>query len=313
MKEYLRFTKKELLGLIVLMILILLFAVFPFLQTTTKEKRPDKKSNALSIDTLNITGLPAGNEPAAAAPAQITHSLRNKPYTSAAPVKSILFKFDPNTLDEEGWQQLGLRNRTIRTIINYRNKGGRFRRVEDLQKIYGLRKETFERLRPYIIIAAQPRYTSSFSSPAVKVYPRKAQRPIDINTADTSAYKTLYGIGSKRAARIVRYREKLGGFYSIRQVGETYGVRDSTFQKIKPYLLLHEVRIKKININSASYEELNAHPYISSKLAYLIVKQRRAAPLTSSEALQALVAQTKDVFEKLEPYIQIEATETRKH
>ncbi|WP_018627788.1 helix-hairpin-helix domain-containing protein [Niabella aurantiaca] len=310
MKEYLRFTKKELLGLIVLMIAILLFAVFPFVDTTKKDRLSNEKNNTLPIDTIHPTEPPSVNEQAETGQAQITYDRHNRPNTPSAPaIKATLFNFDPNTLDENGWRQLGLRKRTIRTIINYRNKGGRFRKTEDLLKIYGLRKEAFERLRPYIVIAAQPRHAPSFSASAVRIYPRKAQQPIDINTADTSAYKALYGIGSKLAARIVHYREKLGGFYSIRQVGETYGVPDSTFQKIRPYLLLHEPRIKKIDINTASYEELNAHPYISSKLAYLIVKQRRATPLTSSEALQALVAQTKDVFEKLEPYIRMEATE----
>jgi DNA uptake protein ComE-like DNA-binding protein len=61
---------------------------------------------------------------------------------------------------------------------------------------------------------------------------------IDINSADTTSFIALPGIGSKLAARIINFRDKLGGFYSVAQVGETFGLPDSTFQKIKQYLKL---------------------------------------------------------------------------
>ena len=97
---------------------------------------------------------------------------------------------------------------------------------------------------------------------------------IDINTADTSAFISLPGIGSKLAARIVNFRDKLGGFYSIDQVGETFGLPDSTFQKIKQYLKLENTSIKKININTATVDELKAHPYIKYSVANPIIAYR---------------------------------------
>ena len=68
---------------------------------------------------------------------------------------------------------------------------------------------------------------------------------IDVNTADTTAFISLPGIGSKLAARIITFREKLSGFYSVEQIGETYGLPDSTFQKIKQYLKLDNASVKK--------------------------------------------------------------------
>src|SRR6185436_20843184 len=97
---------------------------------------------------------------------------------------------------------------------------------------------------------------------------------IDINTADTTAFISLPGIGSKLAVRIVTFREKLGGFYSVLQIGETFGLPDSTFQKIKQYLKLENTTIKKININTATVDELKAHPYIKWSIANPIVAYR---------------------------------------
>ena len=81
---------------------------------------------------------------------------------------------------------------------------------------------------------------------------RKPLSPIDINLADTTAFIALPGIGSKLADRIVRFREKLGGFYSTEQIGEVYGLADSVFQKIRSLLLMKPFQVKKININTCN-------------------------------------------------------------
>jgi competence protein ComEA len=157
--------------------------------------------------------------------------------------KGELFYFDPNTISTEGWQRLGLRDKTIHTIRNYLDKGGHFKKPEDLQRIYGLFPNEFERIAPYIKIETTDETNSSKiftgkslteDTPAKKYTSRYAV--IDINSSDTTAFISLPGIGSKLAARIINFREKLGGFYSVTQVGETFGLPDSTFQKIKQYL-----------------------------------------------------------------------------
>ena len=151
-----------------------------------------------------------------------------------------MFYFDPNTLSKEGWQKLGIRDKTIKTIENYLSKGGHFRKPEDLQRVYGLRKNEYERLAPFIKIQPESKEHTeknfaAKNSSAENHVPLKSYRslPVDINSADTSAFIALPGIGSKLAARIINFRDKLGGFYSIDQVRETFGLPDSTFQKIK--------------------------------------------------------------------------------
>jgi competence ComEA-like helix-hairpin-helix protein len=228
--------------------------------------------------------------------------------------KGQLFYFDPNTLPTEGWQKLGLRDKTISTIQNYLSKGGKFRKAEDLQRIYGLFPNEFDRIAPYIKIESGDE-TNGYKDFAEKT-PNEKQPPktyatryvvVDINIADTTALIALPGIGSKLATRIITFRDKLGGFYSVAQVGETYGLPDSTFQKIKQYLKLENIPIRKININTATIDELKAHPYIRYSLANPIIAYRNQhGAFAKLEDIMKVMVVTDEVFNKIAPYITIQ-------
>ena len=220
--------------------------------------------------------------------------------------KSELFYFDPNTLDRDGWTRLGVKDKTVNIIQNFLAKGGQFRKAEDLSRIYGISPNEFARLHPYIRIEKSfP--SNSFQHSATQRNPnKKTPVPIDINLADTTAFIALPGIGSKLAARIITFREKLGGFYSVDQVRETFGLPDSTFQKIRPLLSLGNAPIKKININTATLEELKSHPYIRTAIAKSIFAYRNEHGLfTKVEDLKNVIAVTEEVFIKLENYMEL--------
>jgi len=230
--------------------------------------------------------------------------------------KGELFYFDPNTISGSGWKRLGLRDKTIQTIEKYLNKGGHFYKPDDLQKIYGLHKDEFERLAPYVKIEASTS-KSKEKEELVSIKSKDETQPsktsvsrytaIDINTADTSAFISLPGIGSKLASRIVTFRDKLGGFYSIEQVSETYGLPDSTFQKIKQYLKLDNSSVKKININTATLDEMKAHPYIKFSIANPIVAYRTEHGVFSKiEDIKKVMAVTDDIYKKIAPYLIIQ-------
>ncbi|HMK26573.1 MAG TPA: helix-hairpin-helix domain-containing protein, partial [Chitinophagaceae bacterium] len=130
---------------------------------------------------------------------------------------------------------------------------------------------------------------------------------IDINSADTTALIALPGIGSKLAARIINFRDKLGGFYSVTQVGETFGLPDSTFQKIKQYLKLENTSTRKININTATVDELKAHPYIRWSLANPIVAYRNEhGPFSKVEDIKKVMAVTDEIYNKIAPYLAVQ-------
>lgn len=156
--------------------------------------------------------------------------------------KRELFVFDPNTLNEEGFIKLGLSQKTAHTLINYRSKGGYFKTPEDIRKIYGLSKTDADRLIPYIKIASannKPTETPKFEQPVTKTQ-SSSYKKININTATAEDWKAFPGIGDVIGNRIVKFRTSIGGFKTIDQVGKTYGLSDSVFQKIKPYLYLSD-------------------------------------------------------------------------
>jgi DNA uptake protein ComE-like DNA-binding protein len=228
------------------------------------------------------------------------------------------FAFDPNTIDARAWEALGLGKRVINNIQRYLAKGGRFHRKEDLQRIYGLSSQLYDELMPYVRIAGQQYKPDTFRHHARQV-PREQEEGgrrkayskrlplLDINTADSALWESLPGIGPVLAARIVKFREKLGGFYSISQVGETYGLADSAFNKIQASLRLHTVSLKKIDLNLIDEKSLAQHPYIRYKLARLIVLYRsNHGPFRQPEDLLGIPLVDDSIYRKIEHYIKTE-------
>lgn len=208
------------------------------------------------------------------------------PSMAETPIKNELspavaegFPFDPNTASEAELFRLGLPNRTVQSILHYRDKGGQFRKKEDLEKIYTLNAEDYARIAPFATFLGAASTASSSPAVAYAGFGTQAKKtgeigPVDINTAGVDVWRTLPGIGEIRARQLVSYREKLGGFVSVDQVAEMRGLPDSIFQNIKTHLVWNAGALNKINLNEASMEELDAHPYISRRQAELIVAYR---------------------------------------
>lgn len=335
-KGFFSYTRKERTGIIVLVCLILATIIVPsFLPSPVMEV-----DNA-SFEQLRAQLARLESEHPVTTDSVAVASGYHRAYTGhEEPRSAALFRFDPNTLPAADWERLGIRARTATTIRNYVSHGGRFRRPEDLYKIYGLAKEEAERLMPYVNIPEsdqfaskanatreQGRYsTESYATPPEttggqrtppytrnrdKVAPGKFQSgsmpaTIDINAADTSAFIALWGIGSKLAARIVNFREKLGGFHRVDQVGETYGLPDSTFQSIKDKLQCPQPVLRTININTADADLLDQHPYISRSQAYAIVRYREQhGSYQAVDQLLQITILTSDNLEKMRPYLTV--------
>lgn len=300
-KEYFVFTKKERSGILIMLACILVVGVLPFVLTPAYQPPDPEILNAFKNDLARLEQ----NEPMDSSDtAQVRIDQKNQ---SASSLK--LFQFDPNTIGREGWQQLGLPEKLISTIEKYKSKGGRFYKPEDLGKIYGLRKELYEKLLPYIIIeknTAQKNHPEP-QTPENNKVERKAEIPkVDINLADTGTLVKLPAIGSKLAARIVLFREKLGGFYSVQQIAEVYGISDSAFKVIEPHLVMGNTALAKININTAEYEVLKSHPYIKGQLAAAIIQYRKQhQSFKSIEALKQIHLLTDALYTKLAPYLEL--------
>lgn len=137
-------------------------------------------------------------------------------------------------------------------------------------------------------------------------YPKKKNEPIDINSATTEQWETLSGIGPVLSERIVKFRDGMGGFYKVEQVGETWGLPPETFEKIKPLLLI-ETPQKRVSINSITAEELADFRFISLKEAKVVIRYREQnGPFQSVKDLEKVVVLESDQIAKLEPYISFE-------
>ena len=310
--DYFTFTRKERTGIICLLLLIFIFLSLPFFFSyfITKPKndttRFEKEIGALNIKQLDSTDKYA-NRNFDENNYQNYYQPSEKNYYAKQP-KGELFYFDPNTLSAEGWVKLGVREKTANSIQKYVSKGGKFYKPEDIGKIWGLHEDEIKKLMPYVKIAARTEPGNAYfkNTEPYKIYdkPKSKIENIDINTADTSALIALPGIGSKLANRIITFREKLGGFYKIEQVAETYALPDTVFEKIKNRLLITNTSIKKLNINTATVDELKAHPYLRYTIANAIVQYRlQHGAFAAISDIKKIMMITDEIFNKAEPYL----------
>lgn len=128
---------------------------------------------------------------------------------------------------------------------------------------------------------------------------------IDINTANPENLKRVRGIGEVLSKRIVNYREALGGFYDKNQINEVYGINDSMFNIIKNQIVINNLKLRKVNFNEASFEELKRHPYISDLLANQIISFReKVKPFESEQDVRKLYLMKEDLYGRLHNYIE---------
>jgi DNA uptake protein ComE-like DNA-binding protein len=309
--DYFSFTKKERTGTIVLLVLILFFIVLPFLYPLfIKKKIIDASAFKNDIAKLKIKQQDSVKQFASKKFDEDNYPNYYQPTekNNNTKPKGELFYFDPNTATAADWQRLGLRDKTIATIQNYISKGGRFYQPQDIGRIWGLHPDEVERLLPYVQIAAKENnYPAKNYETKTYDKPKHTYSIIDMNTTDTTALIALPGIGSKLAQRIINFRDKLGGFYATQQVAETFGLPDSTFQKIKERLTVTNAAIKKINLNTATVDELKVHPYIRYNLANAIVQYRmQHGNFADVAAVKNIMLVTEELFNKMAPYLTVQ-------
>ena len=164
------------------------------------------------------------------------------------------FRFNPNEATLEEFMRLGFSEKQAQSIINYRLKGGRFRRPSDFAKSYVVADSVFRRLEPFIDI------------------PR-----VDINSADSAAFDALPGIGPWFAAKMVQYRRELGGYGSTRQLLDIYRFDEERYAAIEDLICCERPVVTQLW--SLSEDSLSRHPAIRRRqTAHSIELWRRTMP-----------------------------------
>lgn len=238
--------------------------------------------------------------------------IQKKPFSNIKKIDTTAvetFAFDPNTASEADLRRLGLSPKTVQSIVNYREKGGRFRQAADFGKIYTLSAADYARLEPFIQIAAtpQPQRDSLVAQKPRFVSNKSNTVQVDVNRATVEEWQQLRGIGAGLAQRIVKYRESLGGFVRAEQVGETFGLPDSTFQKIRPQLVCSAFPLRKIALNTATEAQLKQHPYLKYRhIKSILQYQKKYGKFDSPDILQTWMEfdDGEDTYRRVRPYLE---------
>ena len=160
--------------------------------------------------------------------------------------------------------------------------------------------------------AQQRTIATSEESRSVPSAPPVRRQPlmVELNSADTTTLQLLHGIGPTYARRIVRYRDRLGGFTSKRQLLEVYGITPQLLENIEPYITIDTLGINKIDINSIPLKQLIKHPYIEYYQARDIVTLRNSGRrFNCSDDLRAIPSMADSTLQRLLPYIDFGITQ----
>ncbi|WP_432708312.1 ComEA family DNA-binding protein [Pedobacter sp.] len=302
--NYFDLTKGEFNGLMVLVLLIFMVSGFPTVYNWLWPVPIDLKLERRAEAYFRKLALDKQHAPA--------FERERKPFKVVVSEKRPLrlHRFDPNTTSLSGWQDLGFSLKQAQSILKYRQKGGQFRKAEDLQNMYVVSPEVYQRLRPYIAIVAP--HETKVQLPYSEVNYRSPQHPVsvmpnplvDINRADTSVLESIRGIGRVFARRIIKYRERIGGFHKKEQLMEVYGLDLVKFEEIKDQVLVDASVVKRLNVNSIRVEDVKNNPYIRYKQVNAIIQYREQhGNYSNFDDLKKVIILTPEVLEQLSPYI----------
>ena len=235
---------------------------------------------------------------------------------SAGQRGSSIGSFDPNTVDSMTLVGFGLKDWKVRNFLHYRAAGKVFRSAEEMGKTHGWTEEDVEKVRGYVRVGKEyekkdvkkwetrekmeeredrQTYTSNKFRSLTKV---------DVNTADTALLRRVPGIGGKISEAIVAYRKKLGGFYSVEQLRELKIVSPELLEWFE---VSSSPDIQRLNINKASFQALNSHPYISYEQTKALLQYIRLyGKVKDEKALIETGIFTEEEVERLQPYLTFE-------
>jgi competence protein ComEA len=249
-KEYFGISPSARRAIWILIVLIILIFIFPYFYNSAikPDVKPIDESTFAAFDSV----------------IKLLHNVDTTCF------KKPVRPFDPNRFTTKEWIELGVKERIAQSILKYINKGGKFRKKEDLMKIYGFDTLVFQRISPFIHMTEPVKRCDK--TPVKRKY-IEIQK-VDINSADTVALDKLPGIGKILAGRIIKYRNLLGGFYSAEQLKEVYGLKVETIKRIITKINIDTGSIVKMNLNTISENELLKHPYVGRYKAKAIIRYR---------------------------------------
>ncbi len=309
-RDYLTFNKRERNGLFVLLTIIALLIIY--LNISYKFNTPEKVDFAKFEKEIKVFNESVKQE-------NDSINTENKyPYTHSKSQESVetdsssitqpeYFNFNPNNLSDNKWQRLGLTDKQIQTIKNYESKGGKFRLKEDVKKMYCIPEKTYLSLEPYIQIPIENKVFKNFET--TKHEPQKLPSDniiVELNSVDSAQLTRVKGLGPYYAKAIIKYRNSLGGFVARVQLMEIWKFDFDKFEEVEKFINVDATKIKKININTCTAEELK-HPYLSWNALNAIINYRsKHGKYKNLEEIKKTDLVDDETYRKIVPYLILE-------
>lgn len=308
-RDYFTFSRNERKGVIILLLIIFVLAIANkmifYLEKPAKLNKAlfdsAKRELAAFSDSVNLETqtkeLKSGISASAGDNLPINSGVREKNETySEKEAKVQLFKFDPNKCSDFDFQNLGFSEKQVRAIRKYIDAGAVFRSAEDFFKIKVITEKQKETIEQWIEIEGDNGKVTESKGKSKPI-------EIELNSADSVTLEQLPGIGKALSKRIVKYRDLLGGFYSIDQLKEVYGLNEPTINQIESKIRIDKQRIRKVDFNFGEMGDLSRHPYIKRTLAGKIIKFRsKYGKISDLAVLKDSLVLTGEEYERIKPY-----------
>lgn len=226
----------------------------------------------------------------------------NQEDTSTLPfqINLALNSIDLNTAKKEDLLALGLSDKKVQTLINFREKGAQFKNIQDVEKVYGLTKKDIENISPYIYFPNQKKSNKKENSNNIQT-----KKLIAINNCTATDLQTIKGIGPVLSERIIKYRDALGGFYAKEQLKEVYNLPDSTYDYMQKLISIDPNSIKKIALNSCTSKDLKAHPYLREYHKEILDLRKKLTKFKNPTELKQISLINEENYLKFAPYLEL--------
>ncbi len=314
LRNHFGFSRSETNGLL-LLLPIIFFSVFSPL---ILKKALNSYSNNVIYDKKAAIAWKKGLEAKLiVAENEIINSSVNYQSSSQSVLAPKRFNFNANTVNYNQLVSLGFSNKVAKNWTNYLKANGNFKNESDLSKIYGISQSKLKSLTGFIKYdyeqsKKKKKPIQKATDHKRKVYLKnKFTKPIivegNLNLTNASDLMKIRGIGERISERIIKFRDQLGGFHTMEQLNEVYGLDSIIINQVKSNFFLKDSIQIKIPINSINTEDLASHPYFGKKLAKIIINYRKHhGSYQAVKDLSKIHIISDSLLSKMTPYLQID-------
>ena len=188
------------------------------------------------------------------------------------------YSYNPNFISDFKAYKLGMTLPQINRLHAFRQQGKFANSPKEFQAVTGISDSLLNAIAPNFKFpdwVNNPR-SSSYPKSKWNEFPKKETLKIlDINQATKEDLKKITGIGDAISDRILKQKELLGGFVSMDQMTDVWGLTPEVIAELNKYFIVESLpKLQKININTASIKELGQFYYFRYPISKNIVTYR---------------------------------------